>query len=128
MGIKKIMITVDAAQPFRALGQQPPMARVQISLIDRPIRMLSNRHWITLHRSPEVGDEVILVVDRLRLSRFRPSQQHRAGAKKRLHIVFCFSEPLPHHVGNGRLPAKPWERRLQLSVSDDLAPHAAAIL
>ena len=110
-----LRVAVDVGDARCAFGQQPPMARVQVSLVDRPVRMSGNGLRIALHRAPEVRDKMVLVVYSFCLANCRTRQQNGAGTEERLDVVDRMAEPLPNNIGNCRLATKPRERSAKLS-------------
>ena len=88
------------------------MASVQVTFIDRVVRVKSDRVGVRLYRSPEVRDKTVRVVHRLNSAHLRAKKQRRAAPKKRLDVVVNVrADGLPHFVGNRRLAAKPRKQR-----------------
>jgi hypothetical protein len=84
-------IAQDGREAIPPNRDQPVMTRLQIVLIDWPIRMGGHRLRVKSHGSPEVRDKPIDVVNRLDRPDLRPGQEHGGRAGKRLDVVLHVS-------------------------------------
>src|SRR5690348_16741706 len=70
---------------------------------------------IVLNGAPEVGDEAVLVVDRLDARVMRPVQENSTGPEKRLDVIGHVAEAAPHNVSHAALATEPGERSLKVA-------------
>ena len=91
------------------------MPRGKVGFVDRVVGIMRNRLGIGLHRSPEVGDKMVFVVDRLNARHVGPAEQHGARPEKRLDVVCDETKPRPYVCRDGSLAAEVGKGRLHLA-------------
>jgi hypothetical protein len=96
------------------------MPRVLVGLIDRIVCVAGYLVWVLLHRTPEVGNQAILVIQRLNAWGIRPRQHNSATPEERLDVIRDISEAVPDQMGHAGFSAEPGERGLECSAH--LAP------
>ena len=89
------------------------MPRVLIGFVDRIVRVFGHCFRIAPQGPPKVRHKAIEVVDSLSGRRVGAIQEHRAGAKERLHVVLDVPKPLPDQMGHARFSAEPREGRFK---------------
>ena len=113
--VVKVRLALAPADNPHAFRDQPQMPRGQVGLVDRVVGIVRNGLGIGLHRSPEVGDKMVFVVDRLNARHVGPAEQHGARPEKRLDVVCDETKPRPYVCRNARFSAKIGKGRLHLA-------------
>ena len=129
LGVGKVRLTLAPLNDPHAFRDQPQMPRGKVGFVNRIIGVESNCFRVMLHRSPEVGDEMVLVVDGLYAGCVRPVEQHGAGTKERLDVVCDGTEPRPHVGGDAGFPAEigEWGFHASGNSSLDQSGHSSAV-
>ena len=88
-------------------ANQPGVTGVQIVFVHRPIRELGHLVGMGLERAPEVGEQSVLIVDRLgRWFVVGAGQEHGAAAEERLDVIGDLAEAFPDQWGDPGLAAE----------------------
>lgn len=76
--------------------------------------------------APEIREIAIDVIDSLDLRWRRATQQHRKGARERLHVIAHVAEALPNDRRNATLAAEPREGRTERAHTASAEPAASS--
>src|SRR5262249_51825460 len=112
-GVEIVQVALKPARQVVAPFTEPNRPGMQIVFKDRPVGPVHHLIRRGLSRAPEVADEPVGVVSRLRaIPRLWPTHEHRQRAHERLNIISHIAESPPDFGRDCTLAAEPGNWRL----------------
>jgi len=117
LDVVPVGVAVHCSQAFASGVDEPQVSGEQVGFIDGPVRPTCDRFGVVGECAPEIGDELVPVVDGLGagLVPCGAFEEHGERSGERLDVVVDVAERRPDLRCDATLAAEPGERRLHLS-------------